>query len=70
MPLYDYQCPKCGAVREVKLTLKDLEKRRAIFCEKCPTQMKRLISAPNIIVHGFNAKNRYSHEKPKKKKDT
>lgn len=69
MPIYEYQCEKCKKTREI--FWKRLPKPHLDFvnCE-CGGNMTRIMSVPSEpIVHGFNAKNRYSNEKGKKKKD-
>ena len=51
MPLYEYQCPRCGAMKDVRIALADL-KDTIIFCSdsKCGTKMRRVFSKPNIIL--------------------
>lgn len=47
MPIYEFQCTKCGHVQET-LVRTSLE-RESPTCEECgATQLERLISAPNI----------------------
>lgn len=68
MPLYEFECIRCGKVVEVKMTIQEHDKRKAILCEKCRKPMKKVFSVSNFVVKGFNAKNLYSHKKPSKPK--
>ena len=46
MPMYEYQCPICGYIKE---ELKDIVQRDdEIKCPRCGTKMKRIISKSNI----------------------
>jgi len=74
MPIYEYQvkegyegCTYCKKSFEImqKITESPLEK-----CVKCESPVKKVISAPNFQVHGYNAKNRYSNEEPVSKANT
>lgn len=49
MPLYEYECRKCGAHTEViqKMTDKPLTK-----CRKCGGRLEKLLSAPAIQFKG------------------
>lgn len=49
MPLYEYECEKCGAIVELRQGFSDppLEK-----CQKCSGPMRRLITPPAIIFKG------------------
>ncbi|HYG79807.1 MAG TPA: FmdB family zinc ribbon protein [Pyrinomonadaceae bacterium] len=49
MPLYEYECRKCGARREVmqKVTDKPLSK-----CKECGGRLEKLLSAPAIQFKG------------------
>jgi putative FmdB family regulatory protein len=49
MPLYDYQCSKCGHVVEVRHGFNDTY---AEACPKCGAQLKRLINPAPIIFKG------------------
>lgn len=47
MPIYEYQCGKCGAVNEFIV----LDKNEALQCKSCSsTDLKKLMSAHNTIV--------------------
>ena len=43
MPIYDYECPNCGIVKDVWAGIDEQEKLHGCMC-----WMKRLISAPSI----------------------
>ena len=49
MPIYEYECRKCGARREVmqKVTDKPLSK-----CKECGGRLEKLLSAPAIQFKG------------------
>lgn len=68
MPIYEYQCEKCGKVKEI--FWKRPPKAALDFTNcTCGGNMTRIISAPSDpVIHGFNAKNSYSHVKNNKKK--
>ena len=55
--LYEFKCTKCGKITEelVKLGTEKID------CPSCGAPAEKILSAPNFIVHGFNAKNSYSH---------
>jgi putative FmdB family regulatory protein len=47
MPIYEYQCKKCGAVFEF---LTGIENEEHVFCKNCSSlEIERLISAPSIL---------------------
>jgi len=47
MPIYEYQCKKCGAVSEFLISVGTEE---GVFCETCGSpEVKRLISAPSFL---------------------
>jgi len=49
MPLYEYECEKCGHRFE---TLVSLDKANAQRCEDCGARCRRLLSPPAIIFKG------------------
>lgn len=49
MPIYDYYCEKCGAVKERLASLEEYEIQRHVPCEKCHILMKRKISFPAVV---------------------
>lgn len=69
MPLYEFECEKCGRLVEHLFTVKQAKVLTFLECGECGGRMKKLISAPNFNVKGFNAKNLYSHKKDDKKND-
>jgi len=46
MPLYEYECPKCGVI--VEISRKIAERKDSFPCEKDLTPMKLLVGAPGI----------------------
>ena len=59
MPYFDYHCPHCD---QYETRLVDLKDRDWQSCEDCGRALKRQPNAPNFIIKGFSAKNRYSKE--------
>ena len=49
MPIYEYQCKKCGAQLEALLKLSDKQPTR---CRKCGGRLEKLISSPAIQFKG------------------
>ena len=47
MALYEYECPKCGNKEEIIKSFNDFDKPE--LCEKCKTEMKRLISSEGLL---------------------
>lgn len=46
MPLYEYQCPECGATREV---FRRVDQRNdAILCGECLGDAQRAITSPSL----------------------
>ena len=67
MPLYDFKCPRCGALKTIYVqSVTSIPMH--IWCENVDggcsglQQMVRQPSAPAFIVTGFSAKNGYSKE--------
>jgi len=46
MPLYDYECPKCGVVADVYAKMDEREQA----CPHCATLMRRLVSTRYSVV--------------------
>ena len=71
MPIYEFECRSCGHHKEILMIKEsDWKGSHKLGCDKCKGMYKKIISAPaEPIIHGFNYKNGYSNEKPKKKKD-
>jgi putative FmdB family regulatory protein len=70
MPIYEFECESCGHKKEILITkLSDLKGSHKLGCDKCKGMYKRIMSVTaEPVVHGFNAKNRYSNEKKTNKK--
>jgi len=68
MPIYEFECEKCNRLVEHFVTVTEAKTLTFLECGKCGGRMKKLISAPNFKVEGYNADNLYSKEKPKKPK--
>lgn len=49
MPIYEYQCPRCGRRTEV---LQQTQKERTLNCDECSVGMKRVISSSAFILKG------------------
>ena len=49
MPLYEYECPKCGERIEILQRISD---PRHTHCPKCSGEMRKLISPPAIQFKG------------------
>lgn len=62
MPLYDYECSKCGAIEEVQHTVSEIGKIE-ILCEECDLPMKKMLSVPALI--GFDSVGRSKSRKEK-----
>ena len=70
MPLYDYECPHCGVIREVQHTVGEIGKIE-ILCDECGKPMKKMLSLPALI--GFDNIGRSRSRKDREevpKKDT
>ncbi|RLI66031.1 MAG: hypothetical protein DRO67_01755 [Candidatus Asgardarchaeum californiense] len=64
--LFEFKCEKCDEITE------SIEKSyiNKIECPKCGSSARKIMSAVNFRIHGFNAENNYSHKKDvKPKKD-
>jgi len=58
MPIYEYECTKCGNVDEMLLDSKDID---WIYCPKCKGHAVKVISPSNFKVNGdYTAANGYS----------
>ena len=49
MPIYEYQCPKCGQQTEI---LHQSQVRRQPVCTECGGRMKKMISSSAFILKG------------------
>jgi putative FmdB family regulatory protein len=67
MPLYEFQCNKCGYIFEEIHNKYDPIKIYA-FCPRCKEEKKnsiatKILSVSNFKINGFNANNGYSKTK-------
>ena len=62
MPLYDYECSKCTAVKEVQHSVSEIGKIE-ILCDDCKKPMKKMLSLPALI--GFDSVGRSRSRKEK-----
>ena len=67
MPLYDYECPDCGTVREVQHSVSEIGKIQ-VLCGKCGSPMKKMISLPALI--GFDEVGRSGNRKDREESKT
>ena len=51
MPLYDYECSKCGTIKEVQHSVSEIGKID-VLCDDCNKPMKKMLSLPALI--GFD----------------
>ena len=49
MPIYEYQCEKCGTVTDIKHGFKETTSEA---CPKCGGSLKRLFNAASIVFKG------------------
>lgn len=56
MPLYLYQCPKCGIRSEIQMTICELDTFME-YCKTCPKiKLRQIITAPNIITGSYTGR--------------
>lgn len=60
MPLYDFKCPECGALREVLVLRFDVPVTCHMHGEGRSVTMERMPSAPAFTVLGFSEANGYN----------
>lgn len=48
--IYEYECPKCGDVRQIERKMSDPEE--AIICTQCCNEFRRKWSAPSVVFNG------------------
>lgn len=56
MPLYEFECKKCGSISE-RIVSRDIIE---IKCPVCKENAKKIISSSHFIINGFSEKNGYS----------
>jgi putative FmdB family regulatory protein len=61
MPIYEYQCKKCGYIFE-QIEFKGIKKISTI-CPVCENIAPRVISSGSFRIKGYSEKNGYSKEK-------
>ncbi len=62
MPIYEYQCQKCGKTFEYMQSMNDAPKKK---CEKCGGKLEKLISAAGFVLKGGGwYKDLYASPKP------
>jgi len=49
MPVYEFECPECGDIKEV---ITNRIKEETIICNKCKVQMKKIISQTSFTLKG------------------
>ena len=59
MPLYEFQCEKCGHIFE-ELHERCEGQQKYSICPKCKELSKKIMSAGSFVVNGHNAANGYS----------
>jgi len=42
MPLYEYQCEKCGCISEILISIKEADSE--LVCDECGGKLKRVFS--------------------------
>lgn len=50
MPIYEYQCPKCGEIFEEWVNIGDAEETQP--CPKCGAQARHIISNTSFVLKG------------------
>jgi putative FmdB family regulatory protein len=60
MPIYEYQCQRCGAKEGVYYnSYQEMLTAPVERCDKDGSRMERVMSAPAFSVKGFSAANNY-----------
>lgn len=52
MPVYEYECPPCRVIYQVRQSMKD---PAVTTCPRCQGEVTRLISAPNLNLQNFSS---------------
>ena len=63
MPVWNYQCSRCGDTIELKYRNLEQADEDTVRCQKCFGQMERQPSAPSFTIKGYAASNGYSEAK-------
>lgn len=65
MPKADFRCTVCDGERK-DVTVSNWRSatgaQMPIHCPNCEAAMEKMPAAPNFVVKGFNAKNRYGRD--------
>lgn len=56
MPIYEYKCPKCKATVDKMHSYSD---KVEVACEKCKTQMRRMIGGAGVGFSGLPTPTHY-----------
>ena len=74
MPIYEYECPKCGRIEEV---LQKISDKPLTQCKHCSGKLHKLVSQSTFHLKGtgwyvtdYAGKSKGASEKPNKSKDT
>ena len=49
MPMYDFKCTRCVAVREVFLSIKEHNEKKKVYCDDCGAAMYQMLATPAIV---------------------
>jgi len=61
MPIYEYQCEKCGYIFE-EVNINNITKL-SVECPHCKGLSKKIMSSGSFRIKGYSEKNGYSKEK-------
>jgi putative FmdB family regulatory protein len=68
VPVYEYECPKCGEITELILRISD-KKPKTTKCKTCSGRAKSIISNTSFVLKGAGWY-KDGYEKKKKPRDT
>ncbi len=60
MPIYEYQCEKCGYIFE-EVNINKVTKL-TVECPNCSGLSKKIMSSGSFVIKGYSEKNGYSKE--------
>ena len=52
MPYYDYRCAECGAIFEVRASIKEKEAGLNLECAQCHSGEVRQVITAGLVLHG------------------
>jgi putative FmdB family regulatory protein len=58
MPYYDYRCTECGAVFEVRASIKEMEAGLKVECPQCHAGEVRQVITAGLVIHGSSGDSR------------